>query len=53
MDAGARVYRVNPNQIYDWRKQYRKGSLGGKPDFVPVQVKVRNCGAELSLEVTQ
>jgi transposase-like protein len=39
VDTVARVYGVNPSQIYDWRKQHRKRIQEGKRSvLLPVQV---------------
>ena len=46
VDTVARVYGVNPSQIYDWRKQHRQRIQQGKRSaLLPVQVEGLNSGA--------
>ena len=46
VESVARVYGVNPTQIYDWRKQHRQRIQQGKRSaLLPVQVEGLNSGA--------
>ena len=45
VESVARVYGVNPSQIYDWRKQHRQRIQQGKRSvLLPVQVEGLNSG---------